>query len=69
MEAVTFTITMPLDEFKQLVREHGFSYEIKYIDEPNYDYSANEKWERQHAIAKSEWRKLKEIEFDLRHNT
>ena len=51
----------------QTVHDLGLDYEVVKVEVPNFDYSDSLEWERQDAICKSEYRKLKQLEFEIRH--
>ena len=64
-------IEMEVERFRELCYTEGLTdqdYKIKKIDIPDYDYSGSEEWKMQKRKADQEYRKLKEIEFDIRHN-
>ena len=44
-----------------------FPYTLHKVRVDDYDYSSNEKWQKQSAIARNAYRELKHIEYDIRH--
>lgn len=44
-------------------------YEMHKIDEPDFDYSNDEQWKQAKSQSIKAYKKLKEIEFNLRHES
>ena len=42
-------------------------FKVIAVDENSYDYTKNELWLTQKKVADKEYKKLKEIEFNIRH--
>ena len=42
-------------------------FTVKYVDDNSFDYSANEAWKAQKKKSDKEFKKLKEIEFNIRN--
>ncbi len=52
----------------QLLSDSGIEYKLLLVDESGVDYSANETWKAFKAESDKSYKKLKEIEFKIRHN-
>jgi hypothetical protein len=63
-------ITISLELFERLFKEGHIKtgeYELDKIDDKGYDYSDDEQWEKAKSASIKAYKKLKEIEFNLRH--
>lgn len=68
MEYVTLTISKTLLQI--LVDSEAITTEdftVKYVDEDKIDYSNDEQWKAQKKVSDKGFKKLKEIEFNIRH--
>ena len=69
MEQVTIKISKEL--LQLLVDSDAITtadFDVKYVNEDSVDYSDNETWQAQRKVSDKAFRKLKEIEFNHRHN-
>jgi hypothetical protein len=69
MEIVKISISKEL--FEKLFTEGHIKsgeYELIEVTEPNFDYGMDEKWTEAKSASIKAYKKLKEIEFNLRHN-
>ena len=69
METVKLKISK--DKLQLLVDSDAITFddiELVSTDEDDYDYSSNELWQLQRAKSNKEYKKLKQIEFDIRKN-
>ena len=65
------TVEIERERFEHLCMtqglKSGIDYKIKKVEVPEFPYKDNEKWKAQKKISNAEYKKLKEIEFELRH--
>ena len=69
METVKLKISK--DKLQLLVDSDAITFddiELVSTDEDDYDYSSSELWQLQRKKSNKEYKKLKQIEFDIRKN-
>ena len=70
MEIIKISISKEL--FSKLFRECHIKtgdYDLHKIDEPDFDYSDDEQWNKAKTESNKAYKKLKEIEYNLRHKS
>ena len=70
MQAIKITISLEL--FEKLYKAGHIKsgeYLLDKIDDPDFDYSDDEQWVQAKANSSKEYKKLKEIEYNLRHKS
>lgn len=69
MEFVTLVISKEL--LQTLVDSDAITtdqFKVKYVDQEGVNYSVHPEWLAQSKKSNKEYQKLKEIEFNIRHN-
>lgn len=61
------TLEIEYETLKNSSLRPNIDYKVKSVDVPNYDYSKNPAWVAQKAKSVKEYKKLKEIEFNIRN--
>lgn len=64
------TVEFEREQFERLCQTNNLTtsdYKIKKIEVPEFPYQESEKWKNQKSISDKEYKKLKQIEYDLRH--
>ena len=65
----TVIIEVVKEDLERLLAVYpDFPYKPHKVRVDDYDYSHNEQWERQDAICSTEYRKLKQLEFEIRND-
>lgn len=70
MEVIKISISTEL--FARLFKDGHIKsgeYELHKIDEPDFDYSDDEQWNQAKSNSNKAYKKLKEIEYNLRHKS
>ena len=64
-------VEMERQRFEQLCTSNGLEnekdFKLKKVSVPDYPYEKHERWIKQKKIADTEYRKLKNIEYELRN--
>ena len=70
MQAIKITISLEL--FERLYKAGHIKtgdYLLDKIDDPDFDYSDDEHWNTAKSNSNKAYKKLKEIEYNLRHKS
>lgn len=62
------TIKVSIADLAKL-KQQGMQYTLKIVEETDFDYSNDEKWQKLKKASIKAYIELKKREFDLRHNT
>lgn len=61
------TIKISIADLAKL-KQQGVQYTLKIVEETDFDYSNDEKWNKLKKASIKAYMELKNREFDLRHN-